>query len=135
MEPMFDVTVDQSFVEGSGPVNLVKQDGVVSEQTFVVVVQVTNSVPPGTNFQPATFGEDYSVGSSITMSESLQFQNDDQKINVPLTLFADNIVEGTEAFLMTSAPGDLGTTVVVPQYISPTTLSTDAFVIIEDDDS
>ena len=133
-EPMFEVTVDESFVKGSGPVYLVKQDGVVSEQTFVVVVQVTNTVPVGTNFQPATFGEDYSVGEPRTMSASLVFPNNVQKINVPITLFADNNVEGTEAFLMTSAPGDLGTNQVVPGYISPTTLSTDASVIIEDDD-
>lgn len=106
----------------------------VSEQTFVVFVQVTESVPGGTNIQPATFGEDYSVGSLITMSALLLFQNNTQKINVPITLFADNEVEGTEAFLITSAPEDLGTGTDVPAYISPTTLSTDAFVIIEDDD-
>ena len=133
MEPKSEETVDQSFAKDSGPIYLVKQDDVVSEQTFVVVVQMTASVPVGTNIQPATFGEDYLVGSnsSITMSALLQFQHNIQKKNVPITLFADNNIEATEAFLMTSAPGDLGTAGVVPRYLSPTTLSADAFVIIE----
>ena len=81
MEPEFEETIDQSFAEDSGPVYLVKQDGVISEQTFIVVVQMTSSVPVGKNIQPATFGEDYLVGSgsSVTMSAVLLFQNNVQK--------------------------------------------------------
>ena len=129
MEPKFDETVDQFFIEGSGPVYLVKQDGAVSEQTFVVVVQVTNSVPNGSNFQPATLGEDYSVGSS---SVEFLFPFDLQFLLVPVTLLSDNIPEGTESFLMTL--GDLGIRVIDPEDLSPTALSAETFVIIEDDD-
>ena len=50
-------------------------------------------------------------------------------------LLPDSNPESEEAFLMTSIPGDLGNTVVVPGCLSPTSLSSDAFVIIEDDES
>ena len=132
MEPIkFDDTVDQFFIKDSGPVYLVKQDGVVSEQTFAVVVQFVDSVPPGSNLLPATIGEDYSAGFGAVQ---FQFQNISQRLLVPFSLFQDNYPEGTEGFLMTSVPGDLGFDVSVPGYLPPTTLSADAFVIIEDDD-
>ena len=121
-EPEFDDEIDQVY--------LVKQDGVVSEQTFVVVVQFIDTAPLGSNIQPATFDVDYSVSLRPAV---LIFQNISQRLLVRFSLFKDNIPEGIEAFLMTSAPGDLGPDVVVPSYLPPITLSADAFVIIEDD--
>ena len=124
---MVVVDVDESFEQDTGPIYLIKEDGVVSEQTFEVVIQVTNTVPGGSGFQPATFDEDYSVGR---VSQSFQFAHNIQKRIVPLTLFSDVIPEGTEAFLMTSTPGDSMSR--VPTYLPPTIA--DTFVIIEDDD-
>ena len=131
MEPEFDETVDSFFVKDSGPVYLVKQDDVVSEQTFVIVVQFVDSVPLGSNLLPATFGEDYSVNSRPSV---LQFQNNSQRLLVPFSLFTDDNPEGTEGFLLTSVPGNLGPDMDVPTYLPPTTLSADASVTIEDDE-
>ena len=52
IEPMFEETIDTFFVPESGlsvngPIYLAKENNVISEQTFLVVVQVSSSVPPG----------------------------------------------------------------------------------------
>ena len=122
-EPEFDDEIYQVY--------LVKEDGVVSEQTFIIVVQFIDIAPLGSKFQPATIGEDYSVRSAV-----LQFQSISQRLVILfslLSLFKDDIPEGRKAFLMTSAPPDLGPDVVVPRYLPPITLFAAACVIIGDD--
>ena len=69
----------------------------------------------------------------------LQFGPMVQRINFPFTLFTDTLPEGTEAFLVSSAPADIaelpdGTTVPVSTFLNPNNLSAESFIIIEDDD-
>ena len=143
MEPMFEETIDTFFVPESGlpvngPIYLAKENNVISEQTFLVVVQVSSSVPPGQSIQPATLDADYRLSAPGT-SVVLQFGPVVQRINFLFTLFTDTLPEGTEAFLASSAPADMtqlpdGRTVPVPTFLNPINLLAESFVIIEDDD-
>lgn len=111
----------------SGPIYLAKEGNRSSEQIFSVVVQIISaSVPPnsGSNIQPATHNVDYRL-SAISMHVTLTFLPKDQRINVPFTLFSDDVPEGTEAFHLSSAPDSS-----LP-YLNPIHLTTDTFIIIE----
>ena len=143
VEPMFHEPIDiffapESGLPVSGPIYLAKEDNVTSEQTFLVVVHVSSSVPPGQGIQPATLDVDYRLSRAGT-SVVLQFGSRVQRINFPFTLFTDALPEGTEAFLASSGPTDTaqlpnGTTVPVPTFLNPNTLSAESFVVIENDD-
>ena len=144
MEPTtFLENIDEFFVPESdspvnGPIYLAKENNVISEQTFLVVVQVSSSVPPGQNIQPASLDFDYRLSVAGTFVV-LQFGPMDQRINFPLTLFSDTFPEETEAFLASSAPSDTaqlpdGTIIPVSTYLIPTDLFGETFVVIEDDD-
>lgn len=134
-EPMFEETIDRFFTSGSGPIFLTKEDGVISEQTFIVVVETSNNVPPDQpTIQPASLNEDYLLSMPTVV---LQFPPFQQQLLVQITLLPDDDPEGTEAFLATSAAGDretIGVDEFVPSYLSPTTFFAAANVIIEDDD-
>ena len=142
---MFEEIIDIFFESPSGlpvngPIYLAKENNVTSEQTFLVVVQVSRSVP-GQSIQPATLDIDYRVGGpglGVT-NVVLQFGPMSQRINFPFNLFPDDLAEGTEAFLASSAPADTaqlpdGTTVSVPTFLNPINLFAESFVVIEDDD-
>ena len=146
MEPVFEETIDTFFEPESGmpvngPIYLAKENNVISEQTFFVVVQVSSSVPPGEMIQPATLDVDYRVSAAqlgVTVVV-LEFGPMVQRINFQFTLFSDTLPEGTEAFLASSAPADMaglpdGRIVPVSTYLNPVALSAESFVIIEDDD-
>ena len=143
LEPMFETDIDMFFESPSGmpvngPVFLAKEDNVTSEQTFLVVVQVSSSVPPGQGIQPATLDVDYRLSAAGT-SVVLQFSPMVQRINFLFTLFPDTLPEGTEAFFASSAPADVtqlpdGRIVPVPTFLNPNVLSAGIFIIIEDDD-
>ena len=136
MEPDFDVEIDSTPTKltANGPIYLAKEDNVQSEQTFRIIVQVAGSVPPGENVNPATIGVDYSVGFST--SSVVEFLPSMQKINFEFTLRADTIPEGTEAFRASSSAADTADVggIELPNYLPPSTLSAETFVIIEDDD-
>lgn len=139
----FEETIDDLYLAppgstNSGPVFLVKENDVVSEQTFVVTVQVSSSVPPSQpSIQPATLGEDYSVGSQDITVVTSTFLASQQRLAFSFTLFPDETVEETEAFLATSAVGDqstIGSQFFVPRYLAPITTTRNAYILIEDDD-
>ena len=145
MEPMFDETIDTFFVPESrlsvnGPIYLAKENNVTSEQTFLVVVQISHSVPQGQSIQPATLDVDYRVSAAqLGVTVVLQFGPRVQRINFPFTLFPDTLPERTEAFLASLAPADFthlpdGRTFPVPTFLNPISLFAESFVIIEDDD-
>ena len=101
-------------------------------------VQVTNSVPSGTtNIQPATYGQDYRVGSGFSMTQTESFFPFHQKIPIWFDLFSDTLPEGTEAFQITFFPlpsrisSDGSTVEALP---TPQVLMQKVTVIIEDDD-
>ena len=139
---MFEEAVDNFFEPESsllvnGPIFLAKENNVTSEQTFLVVVQVSSSVPQGQGIQPATLDADYNLGGRSV--RVLPFGPLEQRINFPFRLFTDTLPEGTEAFLASSAPGHTGqlpdgTTVLISTFLNPIALSAETFVIIEDDD-
>ena len=140
---MFETTIDSFFDSPSGllvngPIYLAKENNVISEQTFLVVVQISNSVPPGQSIHPATLDADYHLRAAGT-SVLLQFGPMVQRINFHFTLFTDTLSEGTEAFLASLAPADIaelpdGRRVPVPTFLSPINLFAESFVIIQDDD-
>lgn len=143
IEPEFNTDIDQFFIPptnllANGPVHLFKENNVTSEQTFLIVVQVSDSVPPGGGFNPATNGLDYSLGARGT-SPVIQFTPQTQRLLFSFELISDTLPEGNEAFLLSTAPEDegqdaSGRILPVPGYLPPIALSAETFVIIEDDD-
>lgn len=134
-EPAFDRVVDQFFVSATGrpengPIYVIKEDNVTSEQTFLVSVQVTDSAPSG--FQTATFGQDYRVPAH---THSILFNAFEQRIPFAFTLLADTLPEGTEAFQLSVSPEDTGDigggTEQFPTFRNPITLASEVFITID----
>ena len=135
---MFMEIIDEFFfppnnLKAYGPIFLIKENNVTSEQTFLIVIEVTGSVSEGAN--PATLGPngDYEVAGGNTVA-NITFVPNQQRLNFGLMLNPDNIPEGTEAFLATSLRQDTAEGVVfpLPDYLNPTYAST--FINILDDD-
>ena len=147
MEPQFDTPIDEFFERNippgdSGPIYLAKENNVISEQTFLISVQVTDSAPSGTNIQSATIDQYYLFGGLRT-SETILFDPFEQRILVGFELLADTLPEGTEAFQASASPEDAietrapnGTIILerFPTPLSPEVLAPEAFIIILDDD-
>ena len=136
-EPLFDVIVDQDFegqtnLPAHGPVYLTTENNITSEQTFTVGLSVSDPADPNINsainsgnvFIPDA---DYSFGVNGFISQI--FLSTSQRLDVPFTLFPDNRPEGTEGFqfLVVNA-------VEAPQFLGPTSLSSQTLIIIEDND-
>ena len=146
MEPQFDTRIDEFFIPNpgdSGPIYLAKENNVVSEQTFLISVQVTDSAPSGTNIQSAAIDQDYLFAAVGRTSETMVFNPFDQRILVSFDLLADTLPEGNEAFqasaspedtLETRGPNDTIIIVEFPTPLSPQVLASEAFIIILDDD-
>lgn len=144
MEPTFEETVDKFFAAESGlpingPIYLAKENNVSSEQVFFVIIQASDSNALSRSSQPATINLDYSLSHHLTREVVVPFSSHDQRIALSFTLHSDLFPEGTESFVLTSAPIDTsqsvdGTIVPVSMYLIPTILSVKSYVIIEDDD-
>ena len=98
-----------------------------TEQTFLIVIQVSDAVPEGTN--PAAPIADFDTGGG---SFTVQFAPNMQRLLFEFTLFTDEIPEGTEAFLVSSSRQDTHGSITLPDYLPPTFPST--FINILDDD-
>ena len=123
----------------NGPIYLAKEDNVISEQTFLVSIQITDSVPSGTNIQTATLEQDYRFGRPGQTSTTEFFFPSRQRIPVPFTLFTDTLPEGDEAFQASVSPEDTregggGVVEQFPTSLNPLTLASEVFVTIIDDD-
>ena len=137
---MFEETIDMFFEPPpnstiSGPVFLLKENDVISEQTFLIVIEVSETTPPNqNNINRATNGVDFTSADSLVV----QFMPRDQRINFQFNLLPDDFLEGTESFLAASAPEDSGqiggVTFNAPSYLPPVTLSDRTFILIEDND-
>ena len=137
---MFEETIDQFFVPPanstiSGPVFLLKENDVVSEQTFFVVIEVSEATPPKqNNINRATRDADFTSDNAYVA----QFLPMDQRINFQFSLLSDDFPEGTESFLATSALEDSGQidgiTFDAPSFLPPVTLSDRTYIFIEDND-
>ena len=69
---------------------LVKEDGRMSEQTFTVLIEVSNMTNP---YQPATFGDDYNHNSF-----NITFPPDRQTVLWEFELIPNKAPEENEAF-------------------------------------
>ena len=140
MEPILAVTIGQFFRPPanstiSGPVFLLKENDVMSEQTFLIVIEVSELTPPNqNNINQATRGADFTSADSLVV----QFLPRDQRIHFQFNLLPDNFPEKTESFRATSAPEDSGLidgiTFDAPSFLPPVTLCDRTFIIIEDND-
>ena len=141
-EPQFDEFIDQFYVSPTGrpengPIFLVKEDNVTSEQTFLVSLQVTDSAPSGT--QTAALGLDYDFGSLPDQTSATElFRPSQRRIQFQFELFADTLPEGNEAFQASVSPEDTrdvgGGIVQFPTSRNPLTLRSEIFITIVDDD-
>ena len=115
-----------------GVVLLEKENGVISEQTFQIVVTVTPTTP-SQDIRPAELSmdganNDYTIGSNNFVN--LELEPGDQTVEFKFRLIGDDIAEGTEAFQATPARREDS-----PEFLGPMVLSPNTFIIIEDDDS
>lgn len=130
MEPEFETVI-------FGQVYLEKQDGQLTEQTYVVIVEV-NDATPSTNIGSATLSDDNNDNDYVvtTPSDNLfvfLFPPGDQLLPFNFVLFPDDIAEGTEAFQASSQPSENASN---PAFTAPTpgVLFPSTFIIIADDD-
>jgi hypothetical protein len=145
-EPDFDEFIDESYVSPTGrpengPIFLVKEDNVISEQTFLLSFQVTELAPTGT--QLAAIDQDYRFGRTGETSQTEFFFPMQQRIIFPFELVADTFPEGTEAFLASVSPEntrefrDENGVMMAEQFptsLNPLALSSEIFVTILDND-
>ena len=123
----------------NGPSYLVKENNVISEQTFLVNIQVMDSATSGTSVQPATLGVDYRLASAGQTSMIETFPASEQSIAFQFTLLPDTLPEGTEAFRVSAFPQDTqinrdASIETFPTFLTPESLASEMFVVIEDDD-
>ena len=116
-EPMFD---EEEFIY------VAKENNVISEQTFRISFQRTDSVPQGSGFAIAQDGQDY---RGIPVAFQRSFFPSQQRISIPFQLVADTAPEPTEAVQLSLSTQDS------PAFDSADTLFTRTFLVIEDDDS
>lgn len=100
---------------------LQKENGAITEQTYRILVNISDSV----QLESATQGDDYSVASNPTI---LEMGPEQETVSFPFSLLANGLPEVTEGFSAMSSPeGSL-------QYSPPLTLFATARVSIQDDD-
>ena len=92
-----------TFTEGVPPgyypdtIRLVKDDGVVSEQTFTIQVTAEDS----TVDKPAIYGVDYDIGPAPV--QTFIMTPDKQYLPILINLYDDGAVHGTEQAILVSA--------------------------------
>ena len=140
---MFATTIDFFYVPPTGcPENgliyLVKENNVTSEQTFLVIIQVTDSAPSGTAIQSATINQDYRYAPADRRSQSIFFRPFEQRVLVWFELLADTLPEGTEAFHASVSP-EVGSRMFLdgrmerfPISLNPINLASEIFITIID---
>ncbi len=130
LEPQFETGI-------FGVVFLEKQSGILTEQTYVIVIEV-NDATPNTNIRAATLSDDagdndYVITLPTERSFVLLFPPENQLLEFAFTLFPDEIAEGTEGFQASSQPSEDPNN---PAFTAPTpgVLFPSTFIIIADDD-
>ena len=108
----------------NGPVFFVKEDGQISEQTFMILVQASGSTVPGTDIQPASINDDYQLLFSSNTSVVISFPPSAQRVPFGFTILQDSDPEETEAFLASSEPYG------APTYLNPTSLFAETLITI-----
>ncbi len=126
--------------EATYSITLIKGAGNITEQEIFAVVDLVQTVPPGTSFDTATPSDnnndnDLLIGRRDDNSVLVSFLPDVNEITVSLTIFGDEQPENTEAAQLTiEAPTvefELGVTPprfeILPEFPN-------FFIIIPDDD-
>ncbi len=117
-------TVPEFTAEESGgvfSVQIVKENGQRSEQTFELVITADNS--PGFPNQ-AVLGEDYVLPTTNSSSFVLPFPSGLQEVSFDIDIISDNTTEGIEAFRLqvaasaASPPFTLGQDPVTDGFIT-----------------
>ena len=117
---------------------LEKQDGQVSEQTFLVVVEASAASPnasiPSATLSTMSSNNDYSIAGPGESVVALEFPPENQTTGFEFTVYPDTLTEGLEAFQLrasrTSFNGRIG-----PSFSTPSpgsTLFSSTFVLIEE---
>lgn len=99
----------------------------VSEQTFHVDVEVSGSLPPGSSLQPAILGDDYQISDTNGSSVTIVFPPSAQRVSFSFFLLPDDVSEGDEGFLASSAPSE---STSGPAYLNPIGLAAESLVVI-----
>ena len=145
-EPQFEEFIDQFYVSPTsqpenGPIFLIKEDNVASEQTFLVSFQVTDSAPFGT--QSAAIDQDFRFSGPGQTSATEFFFPSQQRILFLFELRTDDLPEGTEAFQVSVSPEDTREFIdengmrreeTFPTSLNPESLAPNIFITILDDD-
>ncbi len=116
---------------------LQKQNGRITEQSYVVIVDINEATPNG-NIRAATLStvdadNDYVVSQPRENTIVLEFGPNEQVLDFPFVLFPDDIAESTEAFQASSRPSE---NPMHPSFTAPSAgvLFPSTFIVIADDD-
>ena len=129
-EPPLETEINEFFVSPTGsatngPIYFIKENNGISEQTFVVNIQLGDA--GGSNAQPASLGEDY---RQVGPNTAILFPPNESRVVFRFVLLADTLTEGTEVFMARiSSSGEFQNT-----FFPPISLSSEIFIMIEDDD-
>ena len=131
-EPLFEEFIDAFYVSPTGrpengPIFLVKENNVTSEQTFLVFFQAKDSAP--SSAKPATVEEDYRF-----TSQSVFFEASRQRIPFTFSLQPDFLPEGTEGFQASVSYIWRERNLRYPISLNPISLASEIFITIIDDD-
>ncbi len=118
-------------------VTLEKQDGRISEQTFLVTIEASSntpnaSIPAATisalNGDGSFSNNDYSISAPGKNTVLLVFGPDDQMVDFEFTLYPDNFTESLEAFQVRRIRTDFSG----PPFLLPTSgdLFSSSFIFI-----
>ena len=113
---------------------IMKENNVVTEQTYSVVITASTPADPRLNaatLEPVGGGiHDYSLGQPGQTIRIIEFVPNVQSTRFIFFLNGDQSPEGVESFQLTITPAE-----GFPTYRSPTTLFTTTLINIIDDDS
>ena len=113
---------------------ILKENNVVSEQTYSVIITPSTPANPLLNaatLEPVGGGiYDYSLGQAGQTFSVQDIEPDQQSVIFPFILNGDTFPEGLESFQATITPSE-----GFPTYGTPTTLFTTTLINIIDDDS
>ncbi len=126
--------------EATHQVILIKGAGNVTEQEIIVVLNLVQTVPPGTSFDiatPSDINNDHDLlltGGRGDNSVQVSFQPDVNEITVQINIFGDELLENTEAAQLTlEIPTEKDAGVAPPRFEILPEFPT-FFIIISDDD-
>ena len=109
---------------------LAKEDNVMTEQTFNVLVDVSaQALPPSSSLQTASIGSDHLLDGSNHPSLIVTFPPSALRLSFTVTILPDNVAEGDEGFIASSTSSQFQG---APRYLTPNGLAEDSLIVIRD---